>query len=58
MIGIDGYIWIGEEYLEPQSALTRIRERDSKRSSRRETLACKLPMDPVEEGVDVRFTVS
>jgi hypothetical protein len=58
MVGIDGDVWIGEEYLKSQTALPCIVERDGERPRRREALAFKLPINTVEKRIDMRFAVS
>ncbi len=55
MIGIDRHIRVGEKYLQAHTPFAHIVERFDEWIARREPLALKLPIDPVEEYLDLRF---
>ena len=57
MIGIDRHVGISEKDLEAGASLARIGERLGERVRRREPLALKLGIDPVEEALEERLAV-
>jgi len=58
MIGVDGNIRIGEKDFVSGASLAHIVQCLDERIGRREPLAPELPIDPLEEDIDERLTVS
>ena len=57
MVGIDRNIRIGEEHLQAEPTFASIGQCFDERMSGREALALELPIDPVEEDLDLRLAV-
>ena len=57
MVGIHRYVRIGEKYLQPQPAFSHVVEGFGKQCGRPQSMSLQMPIDPGEEGLDMRFTM-